>query len=84
MFTFWQHFIIWILPLALGGGLRFLFRKGKRAWLVTAAGILLTVIACIVYAAAPGFELYFIWIVEGFCFTAASAVTAFLLRPSRS
>ena len=83
MQTFWILFLALILPLSLGCGLRFFFRKQKKAWLVTTAGVLLTAIAVINYYTNPGFELFLLWEYACFLFTAAAAVTGFLFRPSR-
>ncbi len=73
---------IFVLPILAGFAVRFFCRRLKKAWLVTAAGAVLTVIALIVALNPPiaGNEGYGLITVSAACATAASLITGLVCR----
>lgn len=81
--TVWT--VIVFAPLALGAALRALVRRWRRAWWLSAALAVLTVLAWIVTLHPPilGSELYGLRTVQALSMTAGSAITGLLLRLHR-
>ena len=78
----WNYMAIFIIPILVGFIVRFLLRKRKKAWLVTAAGAVLSLIGLIVALDPPvsGNEAYGLLTVAAACSTAASALTGLIYR----
>lgn len=81
--TIWT--VIVFIPLALGAALRALLRRWRRAWWLSAALAVLTVLAWAVALHPPvsGSELYALRTIQALSMTAGSAATGLLLRLRR-
>lgn len=78
----WNYMAIFIIPILVGFIVRFLLRKRKKAWLVTAAGAVLSLIGLIIAINPPvsGNEAYGLLTVAAASSTAASALTGLVCR----
>ena len=76
----WNYMAIFIIPILVGFIVRFLLRKRKKAWLVTAAGAVLSLIGLIIAIDPPvsGNEAYGLLTIATACATAASALTGLI------
>lgn len=77
-----NYLSVFVLPLILGGCIRFFCRKWSKAWLITAFFALLTIIA-LVFACNPpvlGSELYALRAIQLGCLTAASLIVGIIFR----
>ena len=78
----WNFLQIFGIPLFVGFTVRFLLRKHKKAWIVTAAGAVLSLIGLLVALDPPvsGNEAYGLLTVAAACATAASLLTGVIYR----
>lgn len=78
----WNYLQIFGIPILVGFIVRFLLRKRKKAWLITAAGAVLSIIGLIVALDPPvsGNEAYGLLTVAAASSTAASALTGLVCR----
>lgn len=78
----WNYLIIFVFPALIGGGVRFLSRRRKKAWIVTAVFALLTAVAVIIAVNPPvsGNEGYGLSAVMAGCATIASFLVGLVFR----
>ena len=78
----WNYTQIFGIPILVGFIVRFLLRKRKKAWIVTAAGAVLSLIGLIIAIDPPvsGNEAYGLLTVAAASSTAASALTGLIFR----
>lgn len=78
--------VFFVLPLLMGGALRFALRKRTKAWLMTAAAALLSLAAWAVVRNPPvlGSELYWFRFFQAVSFTAGSLLIGLLVRWRRA
>lgn len=76
----WSSVIV--LPLLLGGAVRFVCRKNSKAWLITSVAALLSVAAFVIAQNPPilGSELYGLRTVQAVCFTLGCLVVGLIVR----
>lgn len=78
----WNYMAIFIIPILVGFAVRFLFRKRNKAWIITAAGAVLSLIGLITAINPPvsGNEAYGLLTIATACATAASALTGLIYK----
>ncbi len=79
---FLNYLVVFVLPLLLGGGLRFFCYKFSKAWLITVAAMVLSVAAWFVAMNPPvlGSELYALRTVQAVCLTIGSLLTGLFVK----
>ena len=82
---FLNYFFIFVLPLILGGSIRFFCRNWAKSWLISLFAACLTIIAYGIACNPPilGNEGYALRTVQLSCFTVASCATGLFLRQKK-